>query len=206
MDHTLASQPQQKDIRLDVKVRNNLILLKMEDADIMNVAELSRQSGIPRTTLDQFINMTISPLTEELGWRPAVIQLADFFKCLPEDLFSDTHIQNVLDTNRSHAEMNFAEAMLSLAEDRAAKLLPENILAEHELARCLREGMNTLSPRQRHVLAMRFGFDGEGGKTLAEIGAILGVSPERARGIEQGALRSLRHPSRSEVLREFLSE
>jgi len=57
-----------------------------------------------------------------------------------------------------------------------------------ELARAL----DSLEPRMRHVLARRFGLDGEPPQTLEDLGADLGITRERVRQIETRALRQLR--------------
>jgi RNA polymerase primary sigma factor len=64
--------------------------------------------------------------------------------------------------------------------------------------------LSTLSPRERRVIELRFGLDGDKLFTLSEIGTELGVTRERVRQIETKALRKLRHPSRSQKLREFM--
>ena len=53
-----------------------------------------------------------------------------------------------------------------------------------------------LGPREQHAIARRFGFDGNKPAPYREVGELLGVTTERARQIEQKALRRLRHPSR----------
>lgn len=70
-----------------------------------------------------------------------------------------------------------------------------------EVARVLRK----LTPRETRVLRLRFGFDGGVPHTYDEIAQELGVTNEKVRQIETGAIRKLRHPLRSENLREFLS-
>ncbi|MCL4130142.1 UNVERIFIED_CONTAM: hypothetical protein GTU68_025611 [Idotea baltica] len=63
-----------------------------------------------------------------------------------------------------------------------------------------------LTPREAKVLRMRFGIDMNTDHTLEEVGKQFDVTRERIRQIEAKALRKLRHPSRSEVLRSFLDE
>lgn len=62
----------------------------------------------------------------------------------------------------------------------------------------------TLTPREERVLRMRFGFFDEVELTLEEVGQVFDVTRERIRQIEAKALRKLRHPSRSRVLRSYL--
>jgi RNA polymerase primary sigma factor len=64
--------------------------------------------------------------------------------------------------------------------------------------------LNSLTPRERRVLQLRFGLVDDHQCTLEEIGKRIGVTRERIRQIEAMALRKLRHPSRSKKLREYL--
>lgn len=68
----------------------------------------------------------------------------------------------------------------------------------------LEEVLDTLTPREKRVLRLRFGLDDGRARTLEEVGQSFGVTRERIRQIEAKALRKLRHPSRSRKLRDFL--
>lgn len=68
----------------------------------------------------------------------------------------------------------------------------------------LEEVLETLTPREKKVLRLRFGLDDGRARTLEEVGQIFGVTRERIRQIEAKALRKLRHPSRSKKLKDFL--
>ena len=63
-----------------------------------------------------------------------------------------------------------------------------------------------LDERERKVLELRFGLRGEEPRTLEEVGQRFGVTRERIRQIEAKTLAKLRHPSRSEQLRDYLHD
>ena len=64
--------------------------------------------------------------------------------------------------------------------------------------------LKSLSEQERQVLEVRFGLVGGSVLTLQEVGKKLGMNPERIRQIEANALRKLRHPNRSRMLRDYL--
>lgn len=66
------------------------------------------------------------------------------------------------------------------------------------------EVLSTLRPREAKVLRLRFGIEDGRARTLEEIGREFGLTRERIRQIEDKALRKLRHPTRSEKLKDFL--
>lgn len=68
----------------------------------------------------------------------------------------------------------------------------------------LEDVLETLTPREKEVLRLRFGLNDGKPRTLEEVGKVFGVTRERIRQIEAKALRKLRHPSRSKKLKDFL--
>ncbi len=72
------------------------------------------------------------------------------------------------------------------------------------LAEGTRRVLATLAPREAQVLKMRFGIGERSNHTLEEVGQDFAVTRERIRQIEAKALRKLRHPSRSRMLRDFM--
>jgi RNA polymerase primary sigma factor len=68
----------------------------------------------------------------------------------------------------------------------------------------VRNVLEFLSERERQVLEMRFGLKDGRDHTLEEVGKEFKVTRERIRQIEAKALRKLRHPSRSKILRDYL--
>ena len=88
-------------------------------------------------------------------------------------------------------------------EDKEATS-PEQHAAYEMLKEQLEEVLDTLTDREENVLRLRFGLDDGRTRTLEEVGKVFGVTRERIRQIEAKALRKLRHPSRSNQLRDFL--
>ena len=68
----------------------------------------------------------------------------------------------------------------------------------------LNEVLHTLTPREEHVLKLRFGLDDGRTRTLEEVGKVFNITRERIRQIEAKSLRKLRHPSRSKRLKDYL--
>ena len=80
---------------------------------------------------------------------------------------------------------------------------PSDAAAYSMLREQLDQVLNTLIPRERDVLRMRFGLDGRT-RTLEEVGKAFNITRERIRQIEAKALRKLRHPSRAKLLKGYL--
>jgi RNA polymerase primary sigma factor len=68
----------------------------------------------------------------------------------------------------------------------------------------LEEVLDTLAPREKMVLKLRFGLSDGKARTLEEVGDLFHVTRERIRQIEAKALRKLRHPSRSKKIRDYI--
>ena len=66
--------------------------------------------------------------------------------------------------------------------------------------------LHTLTPREEHVLKLRFGLEDGRTRTLEEVGKEFDITSERIRQIEAKALRKLRHPSRSKRLKDYLDQ
>lgn len=81
---------------------------------------------------------------------------------------------------------------------------PSDLIAVLQMRDQLELALAQLRPRERRVLRLHFGLDGNHPRTLEEVGREFGVSRERIRQVEQRALRSLRHPATARRLRDFI--
>ena len=91
-------------------------------------------------------------------------------------------------------------------EDHQAEA-PAEAAAIQMLRAAVQEVLAELSDREQEVVKLRFGLDGSGqARTLEEVGKEFGVTRERIRQIESKTLAKLRHPTRSQRLRDYLEE
>ena len=92
-----------------------------------------------------------------------------------------------------------------LIEDTDA-IAPSDAVAFSLLQDQFKQVLETLSPRESGVIKMRYGLEDGQPKTLDDIGRVYGVTRERIRQIESKTMSKLRHPSRSQTLRDFLDQ
>lgn len=81
---------------------------------------------------------------------------------------------------------------------------PEEELSKKELASALNEVLDSITPREKKVLCLRFGIGLGQDYTLDQVAVLFDVSGSRIRQIEAKALRKLKHPDRAEPLRQYL--
>ena len=145
-----------------------------------------------------------SEMKRELGEEPTTEQLSERTG-LParkvSALLSTTQEPISLDMPVGDEE---ASSLGSLLYDKTASD-PQAELIDGEMKGEIDRLLETLDPRERHVMRKRFGFDGEDTSVLQQIGEELNLSRERVRQIEAQALRKLRSAARRKSLREYLA-
>lgn len=195
-----------EEYRVEIKVKNNNILKRIEDAGYKTVKEfcdLNDELNGKQTSIYMVVNMKESPLIASTGrFKEWVYFAAEILNCLPEDFFTDAQLHAVLESNKRTFQVDEYEmrAMLSNHPDH---MLLEDIVAREEKKKLTLDMLETLTPREAKVLKLRFGLDGNEPLTLRETGDVIDVSPQRLRQIEAKALRKLRHPSISYALDDF---
>jgi RNA polymerase primary sigma factor len=93
---------------------------------------------------------------------------------------------------------------LDMTPEKVVEVVPADAVSFTLLQEQLHQVLDTLSEREAGVVSMRFGLTDGQPKTLDEIGKVYGVTRERIRQIESKTMSKLRHPSRSQVLRDYL--
>ncbi len=179
-----------KDYRVEVKVKNNYLFKLMESYGLSNAAELSRASGLAQTDIGKLLNLKVPAFTKTGKPTAATQILCDFFTCSVDDLFPPQHINDPLQINSSAIEANMAE--LTSSNLLAGGTDPLQILSNDDAADLVAAAVGKLTSREKTIVDARFGLNGEGEKTLVQIGKELNLSSNRVRQIEQKALRKLR--------------
>ena len=192
-----------KEFRVEVRVRNNLILKAMEENGISTIAELCRRASVSQSRLGEVVNLKRSPLNRHGEWQPVVLKVAGALKRLPEELFTREQQELEVPSNRGSFEVSFEEVR-GLIASRVGGHTPEAIAQSRELRTAIEKVLGTLTPREERIIRLRFGLGGEEEHTLEEVGKEFGVSRERIRDIEARALLKLKHPSRSQFLLEMV--
>jgi len=179
-----------KDYRVEVKVKNNYLFSMMKSYGLSNGAELSRASGLDQTSIGRVLNLKAPALTKA-GKPTATAQtLCDFFSCSVYDLFPPQHINDPLQTNSGSIEANMAE--LTSSNLLAGGTDPLQIVSDGDAVDLVAAAVGKLTSREKTIVDARFGLNGEGEKTLVQIGKELNLSSTRVRQIEQKAMRKLR--------------
>jgi RNA polymerase primary sigma factor len=168
------------------------------------LADHSRTIRVPVhmvETINKYVRLS-SSLQQELGREATVDEIAKAMEVPAERV---REIVRILPQPISLESSVGDEQDAVLADFVVDENLPDmDEVAARIVLRGQVEGvLETLTPRERRVVELRFGLEGDKLYTLSEIGAELGVTRERIRQIETKALRKLRHPSRSKRLREF---
>ncbi len=168
------------------------------------IADQARTIRIPVhmvETINRF-NRTQRRLMQELGREPAPEEVA---KALGIDESKAREIIKVSQEPTSLETPVGDEEDSHLGDFIADQGLQPDEQATRELLKVhLDEVLDSLSPREKRVLQLRFGLEDGKQRTLEEVGKEFGVTRERIRQIEAKAIRKLKHPTRAKKLRDYL--
>ena len=142
-------------------------------------------------------------MMQELGREPTPEELAEDLDMTPEKVIEvQKYGREPISLHTPLGEDGDSE-FGDLIEDSEA-VVPAEAVSFTLLQEQLHQVLDTLSEREAGVVSMRFGLGDGQPKTLDEIGKVYGVTRERIRQIESKTMSKLRHPSRSQVLRDYL--
>ncbi|WP_038090292.1 RNA polymerase sigma factor RpoD [Acidihalobacter prosperus] len=170
-----------------------------------SIADQARTIRIPVHMIETInkLNRVSRQMLQEMGREATPEELAERME-MPED-----KVRKVLKIAKEPISMETPigddeDSHLGDFIEDGNVMSPIDTATRDSLSETTREVLGSLTAREAKVLRMRFGIDMNTDHTLEEVGKQFDVTRERIRQIEAKALRKLRHPSRSELLRSFL--
>lgn len=195
----IATQP----YRLVGRLKNNRLwsaILATFPA-VRTQADAARELGITQSQIGELLNGTHWPCRNG-AWSRVATRLAVALHTPEEYLFDPDLYGKALP--RVDVELVYGpRAMKAGAARLALPPAQEDGILRREQRDAIKAALKTLTPRRQRVIEMRFGLDDGEERTLSEVAEAFGIGTERVRQIEAQALRNLRHPSRSRLLREY---
>jgi len=144
-------------------------------------------------------------MLQELGREPTVEELAEKLELSPDRVREIQRIAQEPLSLESPVGEEDDSFLGDFVEDPNATA-PASFAERERLKAEIEKALEELNPREQQVMRLRFGLDDGQIRTLEEVGREFGVTRERIRQIESKTLAKLRHPTRSQRLRDYLEE
>ena len=172
---------------------------------------LAEQSRIVRLPLNRIgeltrVNKVLNKLEQRLGRPPEVDEIATELDLQAGDMDLLLRLAQrpvSLETPCDDSEPDRCLGDLIPDESRPSS---DEVISEDELKAEIKRAMHALTEGEAWILRMYYGLDGHQAMTLEEIGVYVGRTRERVRQIKEKALQKLRHPARSESLKEHYAD
>ena len=172
-----------------------------------SIADQARTIRIPVHMIETInkIMRTSRQMTFELGYEPTPVEISERLAISVEKVRKVMKIaKEPISLENPVGGEEDGSVVGDFIEDKNT-VSPINAAAQANLRKVATRMLAALTPREERVLRMRFGIGMNTDHTLEEVGQQFSVTRERIRQIEAKALRKLKHPSRSKMLRSFLN-
>jgi len=169
------------------------------------IADQARTIRVPVHMIEVINKLTrcTRQLVQELGREPTSEELAKRLDITVEKVRQTRKIAQTPVSFETPIGEQEDSHLGDFIEDKAV-ISPSEAAMNLSLKEKMASMLKKLSPREERIIRMRFGFEDGNQHTLEEVGQVFAVTRERIRQIEAKALRKLRHPSRSHLVRTFL--
>ena len=218
--HNFATK---KDLRLEMRIKNNVLYEAIHFA-FPSISAFCRKhkkklGGNAQGQIGSLINFKIHPRKAKLmgdagsyvtdEYRSICLKLSVLLKTSAEELFPDYLYEQLVGQETKKVIEVSSFTALPFSERKNIQFLegpPQpDYLERDELKKCFREALNTLPPKYRMVIELRYGLCEDGREhTFEEIGQIIKLSGGRIQQIERRAIRLLQKPYWSRKLTGFL--
>ena len=177
----------------------------IKQAITRSILEGTRVVRLPVYIMEEVMRVkrTTRQLYQEMGREPTPDDIGDRLSMTPErvsELMIWAEKVFSLDAPLSEEEENTLGGIIEDVRERG----PSEITDQHLLREEIRKVLGQLTLRERQVIELRFGLVDDHDHTLEEVGKKLKVTRERVRQIEERAIRKLRHPQASRILKDYL--
>jgi RNA polymerase sigma factor (sigma-70 family) len=198
-----------EEFNIKVSVRNNLILQAIRKQGYTNLNKFSKECEVSIGGLYDLVNLKEPPLNTDGEFSKTAKELMEALGACPSELWTDEQLTMRLRSNTVERELSKESLQIAL-QSNARSLIgldyPEQALEEVDNARVISDKLDSLTRREAKILRLRFGLDGVKEHTCEEIGDLFGCTRTRINQIEAQALRKMRHPSRSDDLKDLLDK
>jgi len=200
--------------RVKITVRNNLLLTAMEQAGYRYVAEFAREIGYQSSRVGDLIGLREAPIKKDGAFSDMAKKIMEVLGAAPSDLWTTEQLNMRLEknvwedkytTDTVKAILGGNIAQLEGAVYESAEK-PEDQLNKKDLRAMLLQGLESLTPREKQVVLLRFGLDESREHTLEEVAQVMDITRERVRQIEAKAFRKLRDPSRTYLFKDHAED
>lgn len=199
------------EILVQARFKNGLLYKAVQKCG--NQSKLARYLDVSPTSINRWLNFQDVPKFRNYGsikpviyerWDELLVALVGFGleEIFPVEL--ETHNVALKEKARQEAFVEMpVETLISSGAVGALPPAPDEAILKDEVKQMLNDILITLKPREEKVIKLRFGLDGNEPHTLEETAQRFAVTRERVRQIEAKALRKLRQPNCSRVLKEY---
>ena len=182
--------------RIKISVRNNLILNAIEKEGYTSIQRFCRDKNISASGVTALIALKTPPIMRCGSFSSIASQLMAELCMLPTELWTAEQLTMALKHNTSFR--NVGKEELQLSSDEALKLV-----FDREKETKVAEILETMTPRNKKVIALRYGIGGGEPLTLEEVATVFDVTRERIRQIEAKAIRLLKESERIKELEKL---
>jgi RNA polymerase primary sigma factor len=178
----------------------------IRQAMLQSLAEHSRIVRLPLNRAGTLyrIGKVSRQLDQELGRAPSAGEIAKRLDISEEEVEGTMHIANThVSLDDPYSNDKDDNSLVDYLTDEN-QLSPDEDTYSNALVEDMEKALDTLSEREKSILTMYFGINGEEPLTLEEIGAELGLTRERIRQIKEKAIQRLRHSTRARYLRGYI--
>lgn len=194
--------------RVKITVRNNLLMTAIEEAGYKSQTDFARAIGSTATKVNALVAMREPPLNMSGEFSEIAKLVMEALGACPTDLWTEQQLTLQLRKNSADMKMGANTLRLMMTDPNDPALLENDIddmgLFRAELKDVMTDMLDSMTPREAKVLRLRFGIGCEE-HTLEDAAKVFGCTRERVRQIEARALRKMRHPSRSDHIKDFMA-